>query len=118
MFAEQVIVTIKCANSECNKEISFNKQQGKQTIDNPANVWMKSVRLVNTLLDNRVFAYCSDVCEITGARSGQHNPPEQKKIIEAANPAAVAAAAQAAEATAKSNENLKSGTGGPIVVAG
>ena len=109
--------TIKCDNSECNKQVSFNQAEAKQTFDNPANVWMKSLRIINTF-DGRTFAYCSDVCEITGARSGQHNLPEPKKIIEASNPAAVAAAAQAAEAAKVSDANLKTGAGGPVLVTG
>ena len=109
--------TIACDNSECNKSVVFNVADAQQVKDNPANIWLKSLRLIQTP-DGRVFSYCSDVCEITGARTGQHNLPEPKKIIEAANPAAVAAAAQAAEAARNSDANLKAGTGGPVIVQG
>lgn len=107
--------TIKCDNPECNKEITFNRAEEKATFDNPGNIWLKSIRLVQAI-DQRSFVYCSDICEILGARSGQHNLPEPKKIIEAANAQAVAAAAQSAEAARVSDENLKRGTGGPVIV--
>jgi hypothetical protein len=51
-----------------------------------------------------------------GAKSGQHNVPLPKKIIEAANEAAVKQAAAAAAAAKASDEALKSGTGGPVIV--
>jgi len=109
--------TIKCDGPECNKLITFTEPEKKATFDSPANIWLKSLRQIQTV-DQRQFAYCSDVCEIMGAKSGQHNLPEPKKIIETANPAAVKAAAAAADAVKASDENLKSGVGGPVVVTG
>jgi len=108
--------TIKCDGPDCTKAITFNVAEGKEVANQAGNEWMKSIRLVQTP-DGRVLVYHDDVCEISGARTGQHNIPVPKKIIEAANPAAVAAAAQAAEAAKVSDANLKSGAGGPIVLA-
>lgn len=116
-LTDQPLRTIKCDNDECNKSITFDRTKEKETFDNPANIWMKSLRLVQTL-DQRNLAYCSDVCEIMGAKSGKHNLPEPKKIIENANAATVAAAAAAAEAAAQSDQNLKSGQGGKVIVEG
>jgi hypothetical protein len=62
------------------------------------------------------LVYCSDVCEIAGAKSGTHNLPVPKKIIEAANPAALAQATAAAAAARASDEALKSGSGGSVIV--
>jgi hypothetical protein len=108
--------TIRCDNQpDCNKSVTFNVAEGKQVSESPENTWMKSIRLIQTP-DGRVLVYCSDVCEITGARTGQHNIPVPKKIIEVGNSAAVAAAAHAAEAAKVSDVNLKSGAGGPIVL--
>ncbi len=107
--------TIRCDGPDCSKSVTFNVAEGKETASQPGNEWMKAIRLVQTP-DGRVLVYHDDVCEITGARSGQHNIPEVKKIIEAGNPAAIAAAAQAAEAAKVSDANLKSGTGGPVII--
>ena len=112
---DKALRTIKCDNDECNKNIEFNRAEEKATFDNPANIWLKSIRLIQSI-DQRNFVYCSDVCEIMGAKSGKHNLPEPKKIIENANAATVAAAAAAADAAKQSDENLKTGQGGPIVV--
>lgn len=116
-LTDVVMRTIKCNNEDCPKEITFERTKEKETFDNPANIWLKSLRLVQTV-DQRSLVYCSDVCEIMGIKTGAHNMPEPKKIIENANAATVAAAAQAADAAKASDENLKTGKGGPIVVTG
>ncbi len=109
--------TIKCDGLDCTKTVTFNVAEGKDVVNKSGNEWMKAVRLVQTP-DGRVLVYHDDVCEISGIRQGLHNIPEPKRLIEAANPAAVAAAAQAAEAARNSDTNLKSGTGGPVLVQG
>ncbi len=111
---DKPIRTVKCDNPECNKEITFDRRQEKEIFE--ANPWLKSTRLVQTV-DQRNLVYCSDICEIIGAKSGAHNLPIPKKIIEAGNAAAVAQAAAIAEASKVSDEALKSGAGGKIVVA-
>ncbi len=116
-LSDEALRTIKCDGPECNKNITFKRAEEKQTFDSPANIWLKSIRLIQTI-DQRNFVYCSDVCEIMGTKGGQHNMPEPKQIIEAANPAAVKAAAAAADAVKASDENLKKGTGGPVIVKG
>jgi hypothetical protein len=116
MVIDAQFKTIKCdGGSDCTKTITFNVAEGKEVASQAGNEWMKAIRLVQTP-DGRVLVYCSDVCEISGTRTGQHNIPVPKKIIEAANPAAVAAAAQAAEAARASDANLKSGSGGPVII--
>lgn len=111
--------TISCDNpsGDCTKSVTFNVAEAQQMKENPSNVWLKSLRLIQTP-DGRVLSYCSDVCEIQGARSGQHNTPEPKKIIEASDPAAIAQAAAAADAAKTSDANLRSGSGGPVIVEG
>jgi hypothetical protein len=113
MLTDQPLRTIKCDNSECNKEITFDRRQEKEIFD--ANPWLKAVRLVQTI-DQRNLVYCSDVCEITGAKSGAHNLPVPKTIIEANNVAAVNAAAASAAAAKASDAALKTGAGGPVIV--
>jgi threonine synthase len=104
-----VFRTINC--NACEKNITYDRAKEKETFDAPDNVWMKSFRQVTTL-DSRVLGYCSDVCEVKGAGTGQHNLPEQKKIIsEPASAVAVAAAAAAAERARLTNEALHQGAG-------
>jgi hypothetical protein len=113
-LVDQPLRTIKCDNQpDCNKEITFDRRQEKEVFE--ANPWLKSIRLVQTV-DQRNLVYCSDVCEIAGAKSGTHNLPVPKKIIEAGNTALVNAAAAAAAAAKASDEALKSGSGGPVIV--
>ena len=113
-----VTLIIKCDRPGCPNEISYdalNKVVVEEVRKN--NPWLVAIRITKTS-DNREFLYCSDVCEIEQIKSGVHNPPEQKRIIDAASPAAVKAAAAAADAARQSDVNLKSGTGGPVVVQG
>ena len=113
-----VVSIVKCDRPGCTNEAKYNAldKEAVATVkkDNP---WIQSVRIVKAQ-DGREFLYCSDICEIEQIKLGVHNPPEQKRIIEAGSSAAVAAAAAAADAARKSDENLKAGSGGPILVKG
>ena len=80
----------------------FDRKEEKQIFENPDNSWLKSTRVVQSA-DGRNIVYCSDICEVKGTETGKHNIPEPPKIVQATNPAAVAAAAQAA-ANAKAQE--------------
>ena len=113
MLTDQPLREITCDNKECNKTIVFDRRQEKEVFE--ANPWLKSVRLVQTV-DQRNLVYCSDVFEIAGAKNGTHNLPVPKKIIEVGNTAQVNAAAAAAAAARASDEALKSGSGGPVIV--
>ena len=66
-LTDQPLREISCDNKECNKTIVFDRRQEKEVFE--ANPWLKSVRLVQTV-DQRNLVYCSDVCEIAGAKSG------------------------------------------------
>ena len=105
---------IKCDNVDCKNDITFDPRLEKETFE--ANPWMKGLRIVQTV-DQRVFSYCSDVCEIVGVKTGQHNLPVPKKIIEATGPGALQAATQQAQAQASSDKALKSGSGGQVLVS-
>lgn len=102
--------TVSC--NSCDKTATFPTTDqvaaNKAMEDFP---WLKTTRLVNSA-DGRSFAYCSDECEVAGVTSGQHNPPEPKKIIEAPNEgtqAAIALAAQAAKQAEEATKSLKAG---------
>jgi hypothetical protein len=107
--------TISCNNTKCGKTITYDMAQEKQAFDNPENVWLKGVRQVTTL-DQRMLAYCSDLCELAGIETGVHNIPEPKKIIETggASAAQVQAAAEAAKRAEAATAALKSG--GPVTL--
>lgn len=113
-----VLSIVKCDRPGCPSEAKYdalNKEAVSTVkVENP---WIQSIRIVKAQ-DGREFLYCSDICEIEQIKSGVHNPPEQKRIIEASSPAAVAAAKAAADASRASDQNLKAGTGGPILVKG
>lgn len=100
--------TISC--NACDKSVTYDRQKEKETFDDPENVWLKSVRQI-TSLDQRVMAYCSDVCEVTGVGTGAHNLPEPKKIIETtgASAAQIKMAADAAKAAEEATKIMKSG---------
>lgn len=109
---------VKCDRPGCPSEAKYNALDKESVAavkrDNP---WIQSIRTV-TAQDGRRFLYCGDICEIEQIKSGVHNPPEQKRIIDAGSDAAVQAAKAAADAARQSDINLKSGTGGPVLVRG
>jgi hypothetical protein len=105
---DSVIRTIACDAPECNKSVLFDRKQEKETFENPENVWLKSTRVVQSA-DGRNIVYCSDVCEVKGAGTGKHNIPEPPKIVTATNPAAIAAAAQAAAASKQAEQAIRDG---------
>ena len=106
--------TISCNGPECTKTVTFAMSQEKQTFEAPENVWLKSMRLVQTL-DARKLVYCSDECEAKAVATGVHNLPEPKRIIDnvasAAQVQAVAAAAKAQEAATVAIK-----AGGPVTL--
>lgn len=114
-ITDTVVRTIKCEVEGCPNEVIFDRKEEQQVFAKPENAWMKGIRLVQTA-DGRNIAYCSDNCEIEGIKTGKHNLPEPKRIIEAGNSAAVQAAAQA-NANAKAAEQMvREGTGGKLEV--
>jgi hypothetical protein len=113
-----VTSVVKCDRPGCTSEVSYDALS-KVAVDEVRknNPWIASIRTIRTQ-DGREFLYCGDVCEIEQIKSGVHNPPEQKRIIENATPAAVTAAKAAADAARQSDINLKTGAGGPVLVQG
>jgi hypothetical protein len=105
---DSVIRTISCDAPDCTKQVLFDRKEEKLVFDNPDNAWLKTTRVVQSA-DGRNIVYCSDVCEVNGAKTGKHNIPEPPKVIPAANPAAIAAAAQAAAAQKVSDAAIREG---------
>ncbi len=111
MFSDVQIRTIKCDGPECDKTATFDLKDVKaiQAIE-----WLKGVRVCQTG-DNRAYSYCSDVCEVKGITTGQHNllekpkAPEVPAIIPTATATDVKQAAAEAEAQTQITEDLKSG---------
>ncbi|MGH7744621.1 MAG: hypothetical protein ACREQ5_07370 [Candidatus Dormibacteria bacterium] len=106
-FSDKRLRSIKCDGPGCDKAVEFDLADIKaiQAID-----WLKGVRVIQTG-DNRNFSYCSDVCEVKGVTTGQHNLKEQPQIQIAASPAEIKALAEQAQAAAVAEEALKTGNG-------
>lgn len=104
-FSDEQLRTIKCDGPGCDKVVTFNLKDVKaiQAIE-----WLKGVRVIATG-DSRSFSYCSDVCEVKGVTTGQHNLKEPPKVIAGATEADVKAAAAQAEGEAAATEALKNG---------
>lgn len=100
------IRTISC--NSCDKTVTFNMAEHAKIVADPENVWLRSSRVIQRG-DGRNFVYCSDECEIKGIEKGEHNIPEEKKIVEAPNAEAIRVAAEAAKAAEEGTKALKSG---------
>jgi hypothetical protein len=98
------IRTIKCDGKDekgvdCVNTASFDVQNQEQIASLPD--WIRTFRTI-TLGNNRRFGYCSDVCEVNGVTTGDHNVPEPKQVQEA-----TPLDAQRAIAEAKVAESMK-----------
>lgn len=105
--------TISC--NSCEKTVTFDAAVfqtpagQKETIE--ANPWLRTFRMVNTILDGRVNGYCSDECLLKAVEAGTFNPIE-KKVIEmptGGNLEAIKRAAAAAKAAEEGTKRLKEG---------
>jgi hypothetical protein len=96
-ISDKTTRSIKCDNAKCDKEVSFDLQDQAAIAALPD--WLRMYRNV-VLGNNQKFGYCSDVCEVEGVTTGQHNVPEPKQVQEAtpADASRVAAQAKAVEA--------------------
>lgn len=99
--------TIQCEAPECKNEVTFNPQVIEEIQKLPD--WVRTYR--NVAIGNKnVFGYCSDVCEVKGVTTGNHNVPEPKAVQPATSQAEINAAAQEAKNAVDANKALKEGT--------
>lgn len=82
-ITDKVTREIKCDNKKCDKAVSFDPQDQKAVAELPD--WLRSLRSIN-LGNGARFVYCSDICEVEGVTTGDHNVPEPPKV-QAANEA-------------------------------
>jgi hypothetical protein len=115
-ITDTVIRAIACDAPECTKQVLFDRKEEKQVFENPENIWLKSTRVVQSA-DGRNLVYCSDVCEVKGAETGKHNIPEAPRVHTVANPAAIAAAAQAAANARNAEAAIRGGQPANIQIA-
>lgn len=79
-ISDVVSRTIACEAEGCEHSVTFNPQVQEDVIGLPD--WIRTTRTVQ--LGNRAsFTYCSDVCEVKGVTTGNHNVPEPKQVAEA-----------------------------------
>lgn len=99
--------TLTC--NTCEKTVTFLHPSGLQEAIE-ANLWIKTTRIIQTG-DGRNFSYCSDLCEISGIETGQHNIPDAPKveIPTGSAQAQIQAAAVAAKRQEIANKALKEG---------
>ena len=103
-FTDVMSRTIACEGvdekgTKCDKTITFNPQNPEEVAALPD--WLRTYRVVN-LGNGAKFGYCSDVCEVNGVTTGNHNVPEPKQVQEA-----TPADAQRVIAQAKVVESMK-----------
>lgn len=109
-FSDKQFRRIKCDAPGCDKDVEFDLSDIKaiQAIE-----WLKGVRVVQTG-DNRNKAYCSDVCEVKGVTTGEHNvkePKPQPQVKLASSEAEIKQAVVQAAGEAATTEALKTGQG-------
>lgn len=105
--------TITCA--KCDKTTTFSVAEF-QTPDGQkaileASPWIRTYRIVNTVLDGRVWGFCSDECTLKSIEAAEFNPIEKKQveIPTGGNLAAIKQAAAEAAAKAEGTRRLKAG---------
>jgi hypothetical protein len=102
---DQTLRTISCDNKKCDKTVTFDLADQKAIAELPD--WLRTFR--NVILGNQKrFGYCSDVCEVEGVTTGDHNVPEPKQVQEA-----TAADANRVVEQAKIVEAMKTGPKAP-----
>lgn len=96
--------------------MTFLSTQQREIFAAPENVWLRSVRIVQRGLaiegqQPTSFLYCSDVCEALGIKSGAHNVPEPRRLVDpvGASAAQIQQAAAVAKATEEATKQLKAG---------
>jgi hypothetical protein len=107
---DKVTRTIKCDNKDCKNEVTFDPQNPEEIQKLPD--WIRTTRTVQNG-QRKSFTYCSDVCEVKGVTTGDHNVPEPKRVTEATE-----SEARQVAANVKASEQLRTGaTEAPRVVS-
>ena len=111
---------IKCDGPDCPNQIEYPVEMAQIVMKQTP--WMRTLRFISTP-DKREFQCCSDVCNIKLIQTGVLNPPveppkgeTQGTGVAIANEGDMKAAQAQADASRKSDQNLKSGSGGKIVI--
>jgi hypothetical protein len=105
---DSTIRTIKCDSEGCAHEVTFDRKDEKAIFEDPNNSWLKSTRIIQTA-DGRNLVACSDGCTVALDATGKLNLPEAPKVVAAANPAQVEAAAKLAAARQQAEQALRTG---------
>ncbi len=110
MIIDITFRTMSCNGVDCDKTVTFKTSEGKEAEEQ--NPWLKNARIVN-VPGKQPILYCSDSCEVSGVTTGQHNPVEQRKVIDISTAgggrAAIQQAAEAARLAETATKELKAG---------
>ena len=104
-FTDTHLRRIKCDAPGCDKDVEFDLKDVKKI---QAIEWLKGVRVIQTG-DNRNLSYCSDVCEVKGVTTANHNVKEPPKVQPATGAVDVQQAVQRAAAESEANKALHDG---------
>ena len=104
---DKVSRTIKCEAAECKNEVTFDPQSIEEIQKLPD--WVRTYRNVS-IGNKQTFGYCSDVCEVKGVTTGNHNVPETKQVKPATSAADIKQAAQEAKNADDATKALKEGS--------
>lgn len=104
------VITISCDGPKCKNTVTFLGEKVAHAEAKKNNLWLDNLRTITTD-DQRVFSYCSDVCEVDAITSGEHNKKEEKKVvsIDTNTEFQIKQAAELARQAAEATQNLKDG---------
>ena len=116
MISQSLYKTVSCNGPGCENTVTYEaSQEGADQAITLTTPWMKTLRVVQTK-QGRVFAYCSDSCELGSIAAGNHNPEERKQIV---LPQGANAQQQAAYEAARAEAATKAiKAGGPVTLEG
>jgi hypothetical protein len=109
-IVDNAFKTLTCES--CTKTVTFDVQEfqtpeGQKKIFEEA-PWFRTYRMVNIVLDGRVWGFCSDECTLKAIEKSLFNPIE-KRLIEGGNLEAIKRAAAEAAAKVEGTRRLKAG---------
>ena len=107
----KVIQTVSCDRLGCTSTVTFDalNPEGRKNAESES-PWMKDIRTVKRVGDQKEFLYCSDECEVLNAGDGVHKAPVlPPQVIAHGDQASIRAAAERAKALKEGDKALRDG---------